>query len=164
MYRERANHAYDTLSYYFAKFFAELPFNLLFPFVFCVIAYNIANMNPDRFGQFLAIVFYTIVSGLGFGMFVSACSSSSAMANAIGIPCVVIFLLFAGFYIIVDSIPIVANLIPYISFMRWGFQMLIVNEFKGESFECVSGSEDGCVFTGMQCDDDHDDDDDDEGR
>ena len=146
--RERANHAYDTLSYYFAKFFAELPFNLLFPCVFCIIAYNIANLNPDRFGQFLAITFFTIVSGLGFGMFISACSSSSEMANAIGIPCVVIFLLFAGFYIIVDSIPIVANLIPYISFMRWGFQMLIVNEFKGESFECVSGSEDGCVFTG----------------
>jgi len=110
-------------------------------------------MNPDRFWQFIALIFYTIVSGLGFGMFVSACSSSSGMANAVGIPCVVIFLLFAGFYIIVNSLPVVANLIPYISFMRWGFQMLVVNEFKGATFECVPGSYEGCTISGnlMHC-------------
>ena len=39
---------------------------------------------------------------------------------------VIIGILFGGFYISVDSLPIVANWVPYFSMMKWSFESLMV--------------------------------------
>lgn len=64
-------------------------------------------------------------------------------------------ILFGGFYISVGNLPIVANWIPYFSFLRWGFEALTINEFEGLTFKCnndqsVATGTSGCIKTGEQ--------------
>jgi ABC-type multidrug transport system permease subunit len=56
----------------------------------------------------------------------------------------VVFLLFAGFLINNDSIPVFYIWLQYSSFMKYGFSMLTVNEFDGLKFEC--GNEPICSY------------------
>lgn len=49
MHRERANRAYGTLTYFFAKFLSELPLNLIPPLIFGLIIYNIPELDPSRY-------------------------------------------------------------------------------------------------------------------
>ena len=59
--------------------------------------------------------------------------------------------LFGGFYINVNALPIVANWIPYISFIRWIFEALCINEFTGLNFSCSNAVSSGsCVQTGKE--------------
>jgi hypothetical protein len=59
--------------------------------------------------------------------------------------------LFGGFYINVDALPIVANWIPYLSFVRWSFEALVINEFVGLEFSCRdAASLQSCITTGEE--------------
>lgn len=51
------------------------------------------------------------------------CLVISEAANAIGPPFMIIGILFAGFYIKIGSLPIVANWVPYFSLFRWTFEV-----------------------------------------
>jgi ABC-type multidrug transport system ATPase subunit len=148
--RERSNYAYDTLSYFIAKFIVELPLNILPATIFSCIIYFIVGLNKTVFGYFILITIMTAVTAIALGMAISAAAPNIELALALGPPCIVIALLFGGFYINLDSLPIVANGIPYVSFLRWGFQALCTNEFSGETFECTSNIPGMCETTGTQ--------------
>ena len=49
--RERAAHAYDTMSYFFSKFVAELPLNVIPSVIYGSIVYWIGGLNPSAFGD-----------------------------------------------------------------------------------------------------------------
>lgn len=77
-----------------------------------------------------------------------------------------------AFTVNINTLPIVANWVPYASFVRWAFQVsiiaisyyattfhltlfiivlikaLIINEFKGETFTCDGGFGQHCLETG----------------
>jgi hypothetical protein len=146
VYRERAAHAYDTASYYLSKFLVELPINVLPAMLFGCIIYWLANLNPAAFGGFLGILLLHSLTSLSLGLFVSALAPSVEVANVSGPPLVIIMLLFSGFYINIGSLPVVANLIPYIAYLRWTFEAFCVNEFIGETFTCKSTG--ACQATG----------------
>jgi hypothetical protein len=66
-------------------------------------------------------------------------------------------ILFGGFYISVGNLPIVANWIPYLTFLRWGYEALTINEYRGLTFTCndnlgVTQNNDtsSCILTGEQ--------------
>ena len=50
---------------------------------------------------------------------------------------VVLFLTFSGYFLNEDSIPDWIGWIKYISFIRYAFQGLMINEFAGNQFTCV---------------------------
>jgi len=137
--RERSNRAYDTLSYFIAKFFVELPLNLVPALIFSCVVYYIVGLNPNVFGYFILIVMLSALTAIALGLSISAAVPTVEAALALGPPCIIIALLFGGFYINLSSLPIVANLIPYVSFLRWGFQALCINEFTGATFVCDPG-------------------------
>lgn len=96
--RERSSNAYDTVTYFFAKFCAEMPINLLPGFIFGCVVYWAAGLNPDRFGYFLLILLFTVVTAITLGLAVSAASPTPDFANAVGIPIMIITLIFGGWY------------------------------------------------------------------
>jgi hypothetical protein len=57
----------------------------------------------------------------------------------------VLFLMFGGFYINIDNIPIYYKWIYYISFFRYSYEALLANEFRGLQFACNNSS---CIPTG----------------
>eukprot|EP01041_Mallomonas_annulata_P001000 gene1000-1966_t len=138
MNRERVGRAYDTTSYFLAKFITEIPLNVLPPFVFCLISYYLAGLNPapDRFVIFFLIVMLEALTAISLGMAISALVPSVEAANAMGPPVLIINVLFGGYYINLSTIPVVANLLPYVSIIRWGFEAVSINEMRGRTFEC----------------------------
>ena len=148
--RERSARAYDVFSYFAAKVLVEIPLNVLPPVVYGCILYWIVGLNPNTFGYFLLILMLSVTLAISLGLWVSSFAPSPEAASVMGPPLLIIGLLFGGYYINVDSLPIVANWIPYLSFMRWTFQALIVNEFTGLSFDCSGVADDACTKTGEQ--------------
>jgi ATP-binding cassette subfamily G (WHITE) protein 2 len=121
--RERAGRAYDTISYFLAKFFVEIPLNVLPSFIYSLIVYWLVGLNKDRFGEFVGIGMLETCVAVALGLAVSAAVPTVEAANAVGPPLMVIGILFGGFYIDINSLPIVANWIPYFSFIRWAFEV-----------------------------------------
>jgi len=147
--RERSSHAYDTFSYFLSKYVAETPLNVVPSLVYGCVVYWIAGLNPDRFGIFILLIMLHAVTSISLGLAVSAAAPSTEAASAIGVPFIIVPLIFAGFYINLNSLPVVANLLPYISFIRWTFEALCINEFQGEKFTCSGGSSSrACIKTG----------------
>jgi hypothetical protein len=96
--RERAAQAYDTCSYFVAKFFAELPVNVSPGLLFGTIIYWLTDLQPIRFGYFLLILGLEIVTAISLGLAVGAASPTPGVASAVGIPIVIVNLIFGGFY------------------------------------------------------------------
>lgn len=55
-----------------------------------------------------------------------------AIAPTVFIP----LMLFAGFLLNEDNIPVWLIWVKYLSLFKWGFQILAINEFEGLTFEC----------------------------
>lgn len=96
--RERSANAYDTFSYFVAKFFAELPTTLIPGFIFGTIVYWIAGLRDDRYGIFILILMLEIVTATTIGLAVSSFSPNKEFAVNIAVPIVIIAFVFAGFY------------------------------------------------------------------
>lgn len=136
--RERSSNAYDTFSYFVAKYMCELPLNVLPCTVFGSIIYWIVGLNPEegRFGNFVAVLMMEAAIAVALGLSVSACAPTVEAAVNFGPLTLIISLLFGGFFINIGSLPLVAEWLPNLSFLRWTFGALAVNEFAGESFTC----------------------------
>ncbi len=64
--------------------------------------------------------------------------------------CMVLLLLLGGFYVNTANIPAAWRCISHLSFVRWSFAGLAINEFKGLTLaDCPEGAS-GCVKTGEQ--------------
>lgn len=96
--RERSSGAYDAISYFFAKYLAEMPINAIPSVIFGSIVYWVVGLNHDRFGYFLLVILIEIITAIALGMIVSAIAPNADAATAMGIPCIIIALIFAGFY------------------------------------------------------------------
>ena len=148
VWRERSGRAYDTVSYFVSKVLVEIPLNIVPAIVYACILYWIVGLNADRFGYFILILMLHVVVTISLGLFISSFAPNVDAANAMGVPFLIIGIIFGGFYIDVKSLPIVANWIPYISFIRWTFQALLINEFKGLEFDCDIQPANACILTG----------------
>jgi ABC-type multidrug transport system permease subunit len=90
-------------SYLFAKFITEIPFNVTPPFLFAIISYWIIGLNPlaERFVNFFLIVMYYALTAITLGMAVGAIVPNVDAATALGTPCMIIAILFGGYYMYV---------------------------------------------------------------
>ena len=150
VWRERSGRAYDTVSYFVSKVLVEIPLNIVPAIVYACILYWIVGLNAPRFGYFILILMLHVVVTISLGLFISSIAPNVDAANAMGVPFLIIGILFGGFYIDVNSLPIVANWVPYISFIRWSFQALLINEFKGLEFNCDIEPANACIMTGEE--------------
>ena len=150
--RERSANAYDVFSYFCAKFLCELPLNLLPCVMFGSILYWIVGLNPgvDNFFIFLLALMLEAVTAIALGLAVSAAAPTVEAAVDFGPLTLIISLLFGGFFINLQSLPAVAEWLPNISFLRWTFGTLAVNEFEGETFTCEYASVNMCQTKGEQ--------------
>jgi ABC-type multidrug transport system ATPase subunit len=147
--RERSDGAYHVLSYFPAKFLVEIPLIILPTILYACIVYLLVNLNPDGFYNLISILILESLVSVSLGLCVSAVSPNIEIANALGPPFLVIAILFGGFYINIESLPIIADLIPYFSFLKWSFEALAINEFSGLTFECNGfGGNSTCTDTG----------------
>jgi hypothetical protein len=115
--KERASGSYRLSSYFIAKSLAEGPLKLVLPTLFLLIAYWMANINPN-FGIFLAILAFQLMSIL--------------VAESLGL------LLGAGLKNLPHWLGVWGK---WLSFFKYGYNACLRLQFKGSRvYKCVDGS------------------------
>lgn len=131
--KEIDSNAYNLLPYYITKIITEIPFTIFPPLLFGIINYWVVGLYPNvwRFLIFLLQITIESITAMSMGIFISSISSSIEIATTIAPILNILFFLFAGLFININSLPKVLQFFPYISFIKWSFQALVLNQYKG---------------------------------
>jgi ABC-type multidrug transport system ATPase subunit/ABC-type multidrug transport system permease subunit/uncharacterized membrane protein YhdT len=130
--RELASHAYHTFPYWFSTLFCTLPIQFFFHVVFVLAVYFLVQL-PNEGGYFFYYLFLTFfMNTVAFysSLWLAAQTGSEALAFAI-FPMTFLFITnFSGYSITLDALPPMWIWAPYLSYGRWGFEGLMVNEWS----------------------------------
>ncbi len=129
--RERRVGSYGVLPYFLSKLAAEVPISAFFPCLFGVIMYKSCGLNsaPQKLFKFLTILIVESMAATAFGMSVGSLVSSVEAGTAIAPAVFVIFIIFGGLYRV--NVPSYLSWLPNASLIRWSYEGLCLNEFKG---------------------------------
>ncbi|EFC38572.1 predicted protein [Naegleria gruberi] len=106
--RERGAKLYRVSSWYVAKVIADIPSVLFFPLLFGCILYFWIGLNGsiDRFLMFLLIQAILGLTGQGLGIAIASISPNASVAFSIMPVISTILMLFGGFYLNLDNVPV----------------------------------------------------------
>jgi len=128
---EKSNGSYRTSSYFFAKVLSDLfPMRIIPPMIYVAITYfMIGYVNSST--KFLIQLVFLIevnVSAAAFCTFIAAIVPSVAVGNFVGVIVMLFMMLFGGFLVNGDQMPVVLGWIRYTSFFYFGYEGMILNE------------------------------------
>ena len=126
--KERSNGWYHSRTYYLAKTMADIPMQILFPMVYGSIIYLMSGQlfEPWRFVMFLTILVLTGLCAQSHGLMVSALFVHDPNAAVyVGPMTTIPFLLFAGFFVRIKTMPGFFVVFSYISYIRYAFEAMI---------------------------------------
>ena len=146
--RERASGVYGAFPYFIARSVIDVPIHILLPILFNGIVYWMAGkisllsrylftkklfagLRADV-GAFFIMISISVLNCMVAGSLytlIGALSPDALVANTMSFVVTVIFTLFAGFLVI--NIPDWWIWLEYISFLKYGFAAMMVNEFRG---------------------------------
>jgi hypothetical protein len=140
--KERASGSYRLSSYFVAKSLAEAPLKLVLPTVFLLIAYWMANINPN-FGIFLAILAFQLMSVLvaeSIGLLLGAAMKNLHYAITAATVILLSMMLVGGFF--VRNLPHWLGVWgKWLSFFKYAYDACLQLEFKGDRiYQCVDGT------------------------
>uniref|UniRef100_A0A0P6F0Z6 Protein white n=1 Tax=Daphnia magna TaxID=35525 RepID=A0A0P6F0Z6_9CRUS len=145
--REHFNGMYRTDIYFICKSIADLPLFILFPFIFVLIPYFAIGLNPaaDRF--FIACGITILVANVAssFGFMISCLAGTTDVALALAPPLIIPLLLFGGFFLSNEDVPVYFDWMRYISWFMYGNEALSINQWVGVSFNDTSCPNDVCT-------------------
>ena len=151
--KERASKSYQASSFYLAKFLSSVPIEFGISILYTSIIYWAIGLNHSgsAYFSFLVIICCLSLCSSGMGLFLSASTPDIHTATSLASPLMIIFLLFGGFYANLETMPIWIGWLQYFSFINWGFQGLIINEFSGKTMNCNDIPENqACLTTGSE--------------
>jgi ABC-type multidrug transport system permease subunit len=135
--RERSHNAYRASSYVISSLIVYLPFFAIQAFTFAVITKFMLHLNSSLL-YFWIILFASLITTNAYVMLVSALVPSYITGYAVVIATTALFFLTCGFFLKRTKIPIVWRWLHYISAIKYPFEALLVNEFKGS--HCYNGT------------------------
>ncbi|KAF2501031.1 hypothetical protein BU16DRAFT_522087 [Lophium mytilinum] len=131
--RERAKGYYSPVSYFAAKvLFDIVPLRLIPPIILGAIVYPMTGLIP-AWPEFLKFILFLVLFNLAAAaifLFIGIVFRNSGVANLIGILVMLFSLLFSGFFLNQESIPVAAKWLQSLSIFHYAFEGLIVNEVK----------------------------------
>lgn len=135
-YRERGAGAYGAVPYFVSAFFLQVPMITINTLVFAAISYNMAGLwdEDGHFGVYWLVMWLTSLTGLFVCQTMAAVSPTGQAAINFFPVSLFMAVAFAGYIVYIPTFPTwLRAWAPYISFMRWSFQALVLNEFSGNS-------------------------------
>jgi len=151
--RERAKKMYGVLPYFLAKTAGDMTHTILLPTLYGCATYWMANLRPTApaFFSFLAIFYLTVSTAQSTGLFLSVTIPSLSIGLMLA-PAINLFLMIlGGFYVPLNNLHPAIEWASWLSFARYGFSALIVNEFGGRSVPCSDGPVSVTVGSGGEC-------------
>ncbi|RZC36285.1 ABC2 membrane domain containing protein, partial [Asbolus verrucosus] len=121
--KEHFNRWYSLRSYYLAITVSDIPFQTIFCVLYVTIVYFMTSQPPElnRFMMFLGACLLVSFVAQSVGLVVGAAmnvQNGVFLAPVMSVP----FLLFSGFFVSFDAIPIYLRWITYLSYIRYGFE------------------------------------------
>ncbi|KAK5645428.1 hypothetical protein RI129_006728 [Pyrocoelia pectoralis] len=148
--REYTNGMYRADVYFLSKNVTDLPIYIIMPVVVICICYYLIGFNPDVSNFFIAIGITILVvnTSVSFGYLISCLCDSVDMVISVEISVIIPLTLFAGYLINIDAIPKYLRWLSYVSWLRYGFEGLMVNQWSGINYINCTGTA-ACPSNGM---------------
>ena len=145
--RERAARMYTPLPYYVSTFLVTLPLELAPGILYGTVIYFMTALREgvSHYLTYLGIMLLENFAGIGLGMCLSASFTSVEMAPQLAPAFVILFLMFSGFFLNESNVPVFLIWLRELSFIRYAFQALCVNEFKDATFSCDPPTTATCI-------------------
>lgn len=141
-YREQSSSMYRPLPYAMAYVLVEIPYLVVYSFIFCGVLFGIVDMygGYEKFLWYVAIYMGYVSFMCFFGQFLVVALPDEASAQAIGPSVSSLFSLFSGFVIAPAKMPSFWMFMYWISPCHYFFEGLVVTQFHGVSKEVVVGA------------------------
>jgi ABC-type multidrug transport system ATPase subunit/ABC-type multidrug transport system permease subunit len=136
--RERAKKLYGVLPFFLAKAMSDMTNNVLLPVCYGMITYWTAGLRPS-FTHFLMFVlgyYLTLSCAQSMGFFLSTLIPNVSIAMILAPSITLFFFIIGGFYIPLSNMHVGIKWASYISFARYGYSSLLINEFEGRLIPC----------------------------
>jgi len=134
---------YSPTAYWIAQSILDLPVQIFCPILETTIVYWMVGYQTVFTKYLIFVVTGMLCMNIGgaMGLCLGVIAPDPQTAVAL-VPMVILpMMLFNGFTITVISCPDYFIWMIYISFLRWAFQILVLNEFKGQEFTCDEDQE-----------------------
>eukprot|EP01018_Ginkgo_biloba_P037625 Gb_00289 [translate_table: standard] len=141
--KERTADMYRLSVYYICSTLCDMVAHLLYPIIFMSILYFMAGFHRTASSFLLTLlsVLLIVITGQGAGEFFGAAILSIKRVGTVASLVVMLFLLTGGYY--VQHIPVFIRWLKYISFLFYGFRLLVKVQYSGdEMYDCAG--EQGC--------------------
>ncbi|ODM94415.1 ATP-binding cassette sub-family G member 1 [Orchesella cincta] len=137
--REHLNCWYSLKSYFIARTCADLPFQVLFPFLYVVIMYYMSDQPQEAFRFWIVAGMHICISlvAQSLGLLIgAACHVQNAVF--IGPVTAIPMFLFAGFIVSIESVPIYLRWISWFAYPKYSFQSILtaVYGLERENLKC----------------------------
>jgi ABC-type multidrug transport system ATPase subunit/ABC-type multidrug transport system permease subunit len=139
LHRDRAKKMYGVLPFFVAKTASDMTNNILLPFCYGAIVYFTTGLRPGvvPFLKYLVAYYLTLSSAQSMGFFMGILIPHMGMALLLA-PAVTLFqFILGGFYIPIANLHVGIRWASYVSFARYGYSALMVNEFDGRDIPCT---------------------------
>ncbi|CAD5218686.1 unnamed protein product [Bursaphelenchus okinawaensis] len=152
MRREHRGGIYSVSSYYVAKSLAETPQYTILPLAYSAIVYWMSGLAADAIKFTLFSVMNVLLSWVAISLaYAIACVFGVEDLAQTSFPIIVLpMLMFGGFYINFNAIPIYFQWISHVSWFRYGFEGLQIIQWKdfGEIGDCEHRNDTGGGVSG----------------
>ncbi|XP_045170126.2 protein white-like isoform X2 [Mercenaria mercenaria] len=141
--REYSTGLYRVDIYFLCKNLAELPSFIIIPIIFCAITYWMVGLYAtfEAFVVFTGVILLVANTSVSFGYIVSTAANSVSTALAIAPPCMIPLLMFGGFFLNSESIPVYFIWLEYLSWFKYANELISVNQWENiDSIECEGNS------------------------
>jgi ABC-type multidrug transport system permease subunit len=155
--RERAKKLYGVLPFFLAKASSDMTNNILLPVCYGIITYWTAGLRPSaaHFFKFILGYYLSLNCAQAMGFFLSILIPNMNIAMILAPPITLFFFIIGGFYIPLSNMHVGIKWASYISFARYGYSALLINEFEGRLIPCSDevaavsiGATDECPMPG----------------
>ncbi|CAL7934659.1 unnamed protein product [Xylocopa violacea] len=137
--KENFNRWYSLKAYYLAITVSDIPFQAIFCILYVTVVYFLTSQPTDvmRFSMFMGTCLLISFVAQSVGLVVGAAmnvQNGVFLAPVMSVP----FLLFSGFFVSFDAIPVYLRWITYLSYIRYGFEgtALATYSFGREKLKC----------------------------
>mmetsp|Transcript_28526 Transcript_28526/g.40143 ORF Transcript_28526/g.40143 Transcript_28526/m.40143 type:complete len:192 (+) Transcript_28526:2-577(+) len=130
---------YGTFPYFLAMTSSELTNNVLLPLAHCAITYWVVNLRPTAVSyiRYLLAMYTCFSTTQALSILLSVAISNAQIALMLA-PAVNLFsLILGGFYIPFENMRKGISSLSWISYARYGYSAMLVNEYSGRVVSCA---------------------------